>query len=80
VRHFAPAVKHLRAAVPVVGMAALLESRKATLQGMIAERFRQARENHTTADVKMLSATLRAVKRQIAIARDDATKAARSDE
>jgi hypothetical protein len=44
---------------------ALLESRKATLQSMIAERHRQARESGTVADVKQLSATLRAVKRSL---------------
>jgi hypothetical protein len=50
-------------------MRALLESRKAALEGMIRERHRQAREHHKPADVKMLSATLRALKRQIAKAK-----------
>jgi hypothetical protein len=59
-------VKHLRAAVPVTGMLKLLEGRKEALEAMVAERFRQARENGTEADVKQLSATLRAVKRQLA--------------
>lgn len=59
----------LRATVPIMGMVKLLESRKVTLQAMIAERHRAARENGTTADVKQLSATLRAVKKQIATAK-----------
>lgn len=62
----APAVPHLRSPLPVVGMLALLEDRKATLQAMIRERFRQARAAGTAADVKQLTATLRAVKRQLA--------------
>jgi hypothetical protein len=47
-------------------MRALLEGRKASLEGMIRERFRAARENGTAANVTMLSAALRALKRQIA--------------
>jgi tRNA A37 N6-isopentenylltransferase MiaA len=47
-------------------MLKLLQERKAVLEQMIAERFRQARAQGTTADVKQLSATLRAVKRQLA--------------
>jgi len=65
-KHFAPAAPHLRAAVPVVGMVKLLQERKAALESMVAERHRAAREAGTVADVKQLSATLRAVKRQIA--------------
>ena len=49
----APAVS-LRSPLPVVGKVALLE------------RFRQARAAGTAADVKQLTATLRAVKRQLA--------------
>jgi uncharacterized protein (UPF0335 family) len=64
-KHFTPAASHLRAAIPVVGMATLLEERKATLEGMIRERFRQARECGATVDVKQLSASLRAVKRSL---------------
>jgi len=52
----------LRAALQGKGMVTLLESRKATLQAMICERFRQARERGTKADVKQLSASLRQVK------------------
>jgi hypothetical protein len=63
----APA-KPLRASVPVVGMLKLLQDRKAALEAMVAERFRQASEKHSAADVKQLSATLRAVKRSLAAA------------
>jgi hypothetical protein len=52
-------------------MVELLVLRKEAVEGQIAERHRQARENGTTADVKQLSAILRAVKRQIAKARGD---------
>ncbi len=69
-KHFAPETKHLRAAVPMVGMVKLMESRKAALEAMIAEKHRQAREEDSApADVRQLSATLRAVKRQIEVAR-----------
>lgn len=64
-RHFQVEAKHLRATLPVVGMENLLQERKTALQARLAERFRQARESGTTANVKMLSATLRAVKAQI---------------
>jgi hypothetical protein len=47
-------------------MRALLQSRKAALEGMIRERHRAAREHHKPADVTLLSATLRAVKHQLA--------------
>ena len=50
-------------------MLKLLEARKAALEVTISERFRQARENGTAANVKQLSAILRAVKRQVVIAR-----------
>ena len=46
-------------------MRALLLTRKNTLEGMICERHRAARQHHKPADVKMLSATLRALKGQI---------------
>ena len=69
-RHFEPACIHVAAPAPApTKMRALLESRKSALEGMIRERFRAARENGTTADVKMVSATLRALKRQIAKAK-----------
>ena len=68
----------LRAALPVVGMVTLLEERKATLQAMVAERHRAARENGTTADVAQLSAILRAVKKQIASATGKHTGEGRS--
>jgi hypothetical protein len=41
-------------------------SRKEALETMIRERFRQARQHHKPANVTMLSAALRALKRQIA--------------
>ena len=67
VKHYAPAPAHLgQPAVPARSMRALLESRRGALQAMIRERHRQAREHHKAADVKMLSATLRVVKSQIA--------------
>jgi hypothetical protein len=47
----------------------LLEGRKATLEGMIAERFRQARAQGTTANVTQLSASLRQVKRSLKAAK-----------
>jgi hypothetical protein len=66
-KHYAPACIHVAApAPPATKMRALLESRKATLEGMIRERHRAARENGTTANVTMLSATLRAVRAQLA--------------
>jgi len=51
----APAVSHLRAALPVVGMVTLLAERKAALEEMIRERFRQARAAGTVANVKQLT-------------------------
>jgi hypothetical protein len=50
------------------GLVPILLARKQALEATIAERHRQARENATSADVRALSATLRGVKRQIAIA------------
>jgi hypothetical protein len=47
-------------------MRILLEGRKAALEAEIAQRHRAARVTGTTANVTMLSATLRAVKRQTA--------------
>jgi len=66
VKHYQVEAKHLRAALPVVGMENLLRERKAALQAQVAERFRQARATGTKANVTMLAATLRAVKRQLA--------------
>jgi len=43
----------------------LLALRKEALEGQIAERLRAARTSSTTADVKSLSAILRAVKAQL---------------
>ena len=61
-----PACIHVAAPAPApTKMRALLLTRKNTLEGMIKERHRQAREHHKPADVKMLSATLRALKAQI---------------
>jgi hypothetical protein len=69
-KHFAPETKHLRAAVPVVGMAALLMQRKAALETMIREKHRLAREEDgAPADVKQLGAELRKVKRQLEAAK-----------
>ena len=65
-RHFAPACVHLAAPAPTK-MRALLESRKTTLEAMVRERHRQSREHHKPADVKMLLATLRAVKHQLGV-------------
>ncbi len=66
-RRYGPACTHLAAPAPApTKMRALLESRKATLEAMIRERFRAARENGTTPNVTMLSAALRALKRQTA--------------
>jgi hypothetical protein len=50
-------------------MVTLLESRKAALEGMVAERHRQARAHGKTADVSMLSAALRQVKASIKAAK-----------
>lgn len=59
-------MKHFcRTTLPVVGMEHLLQQRKAGLEAQVADRFRQARASGTVANVKLLSATLRAVKRQI---------------
>jgi len=60
--------KPLRGALPVAGMRELLLLRKAALEQQTRARFAAARENGTTADVRALSAVLRAVKRQLAIA------------
>lgn len=48
-------------------MVALLLERKAGLEAQIAKRFRQARATGTTANVRTLSAALRALKRQLAV-------------
>lgn len=66
-KHYQVEAKHLRAALPVVGMEHLLQERKAALQAQLAERFRQAREaGAPKPSVALLSATLRAVKAQLA--------------
>ena len=66
-RHFEAIIaRAVPPAAPAVKMLTLLLSRKAALEGMIRERHRQARQHHKPADVKMLSATLRAVKGQLA--------------
>jgi hypothetical protein len=66
-KHFKPAVSHLgQPAVTVLTMRDLLLSRRESLEGQIRERHRQARECGTVADVKMLSATLRQIRRQLA--------------
>ena len=65
-RHFEPACIHVAAPAPAPKMRALLDSRKAALEGMIRERFRAARENGTAANVSTYSAALRALKRQLA--------------
>jgi len=70
VKHYQVEAKYLRATLPVVGMENLLQERKTALQARLAERFRQARATGTVANVTMLSATLRAVKRQIAAVGD----------
>jgi hypothetical protein len=49
----------------------LLALRKEALEGQIAERLRAARIGGTTADVRALSAILRAVKAQLAAVGDD---------
>ena len=56
---------HVASPAPAPKMRALLESRKATLEAMVRERHRQARQHRKPADVKLLSATLRALKAQI---------------
>jgi hypothetical protein len=53
---------YLPASAPAPGVVAVLEDRKAALRAAIAERHRAARENGTTADVRMLGAELRQVK------------------
>ena len=59
--------KHLRAPIPVVGMEHLLMERKTALQAQVAERFRVARATGVPRpSVSLLSATLRAIKAQIA--------------
>ena len=50
-------------------MVELLQARVAALEAAIASKFREAREAGTVADVKTLSATLRAVKAQLAAVR-----------
>ncbi len=65
-KSYAVQAKFLRAPLPVVGMKTLLEQRKLGLQAQVAERHRQARATGTTANVKLLSATLRTIKAQIA--------------
>jgi hypothetical protein len=58
----------MTAVLPPSRAMTLLESRKAALQAMIAERFRQARAAGTKADVSQLSAALRQVKHSMATA------------
>jgi len=57
-------------AAPVAPMRALLEGKKAALEAEIKNRHRVARTTGTAANVTVLSATLRAVKRQLAAAGD----------
>ena len=66
---------HLRAALPALGMVALLESRKQALEAMVAERLRAAREAGKAADVKQQGAELRKVKSQLEAARGTAKAA-----
>ena len=54
-----------KAPLPAPTMRNLLALRKEALEGQIAERLRAARTSSTTADVKSLSAILRAVKAQL---------------
>ena len=68
-KHFAVEAKHqgLRAPLPVVGMEHLLEERKAALDAQIRQRFADARAaGAAKPNVSLLSATLRAVKAQLA--------------
>ena len=70
-KHFAIEAKHqgLRVPLPVLGMERLLMDRKAGLEAQIRQRFADARANRfPKPSVSLLSATLRAVKRQIVIA------------
>ena len=61
--------KHLRAPLVAVEMGQLLRERKVGPEGQIRQRFADARANRfPKPSVSLLSATLRAVKRQIAIA------------
>jgi hypothetical protein len=70
VRHFAVEAKHLRAPLPVIGMENLLRDRLVALRVQVAERFRQARATGTVANVKLLSAAIRATKAQLTRAGD----------
>ncbi|MGB8294249.1 MAG: hypothetical protein WCG85_02355 [Polyangia bacterium] len=69
-KRFAVEAKHLRAPLVAVEMGELLKERKADLEAQIRQRFADARENGTRASVTMLSATLRAVRAQLARAAD----------
>ena len=59
-----------KTSLPSTTMLDLLVLRKEALEGQIAERLRAARASDTTADVKSLSAILRAVKSQLAAVDD----------
>jgi hypothetical protein len=59
---------HLPPLDPPAGRVKLLSSRKAALEAAIASRFMSARAAGTTADVKQLTAELRTVKNQLAVA------------
>ena len=66
-----PAVKHLgQPAIPAADMVKVLQLRKTAIETIIAERHRVARKNGVEADVRELSATLRAIKRQLVVVND----------
>lgn len=65
-RHYTATQAHVMAAPPVVSKLCLLRGRAEGLKAMIRVKLAGARRSKKPADVRELSATLRAVKAEIA--------------
>ena len=65
-KHYAPQPTHIVPAIPAVTKRELLLDRKRGLELQVAAEHRNARAEDRPANVTAMSATLRAVKKQIA--------------
>lgn len=65
-KHYQPQPTHIVPAIPVVTKMELLQDRKRAIELQVAAEHRKARSEFRPANVTALSATLRAVKKQIA--------------
>lgn len=65
-KHYAPQPTHIVPAIPAVSRVTLLQYRKQAIEAQIASEHRTAREEVRPANVKVMSAVLRAVKKDLA--------------